>query len=123
MFVIRVVVSEGSNHHAGMNARTMHSLTDSVANSGHHRVHIESQMHVSRGAEAKLQIIGSVRGGIFHGFAGNSSDVRGRPEEWIGGRNLGQIDREIGRAIQLQSLLPSTFRRRHASFGCESSRG
>ncbi len=107
----RVVVPERSNHDAGMNFGAMQSFTDSFTNCGHHRVHIESQMHVSRGAEAKLQIIGSIRGGIFHGFAGDSSDVRGRPEEWIGSRNLGQIHRKIGRAIQLQSLFPSTFRR------------
>ena len=107
----RVVVPKRGNHHAGMNFGAMHALSDPITNCGHHRVHIETQMHVSRGAEAKLQIIGSIRGGIFHGFAGNSSDVRGRPEEWIGSRNLGQIHRKIGRAIQLQSLFPSTFGR------------
>ena len=91
----RVVVSECCNHHACMDVGTIQSLADPITNSGHHRVHIESQMHVSSRAEAELQIIGSIRGGIFYGFAGNSSDVRGRPEEWIGGRNLGQIHREI----------------------------
>ena len=73
----RVVVPECCNHHAGMDVGTIHSFSDSITNSGHHRVHIESQMHVSSRAEAKLQVIGSIRSGIFHGFAGNSSDVRG----------------------------------------------
>ena len=107
----RVVVTQRSNHYACMNFGANHTFGDSFAYRGHHRVHIESQMHVSRGAETKLQIIGSIRGGIFHGFAGNSSDVGGRPEEWVGSRNLGQIHRKIGRAIQLQSLFPSTFGR------------
>ena len=89
----RVVVAQRSNHHACMNVGAAQPFADSVTNCGHHRIHIESQMHVSRRAEAKLQVIGSIRGGIFHGFAGNSSDVCGRPEEWIGSRNLGQIHR------------------------------
>jgi hypothetical protein len=84
-----VMVPERCNHHAGANSAAIHSLTNSIANGGHDRVHIETQMHVSRRTEAKLQIIGAIRGGIFHGLAGNSGDVRRRSEEWIGSRDLG----------------------------------
>ncbi len=57
---INVMVPQRCNHNSRMDFAAIHSLTHTITNSGQHRVHIKSHVHVSGWAKRQAQtIIGS----------------------------------------------------------------
>jgi hypothetical protein len=116
------VVAQSRNHQACGNAGPAYAFRKAITSGRHDGIHGEAHMDVRRRSEAQLLIIGSIGSGVFYGFASYAGDVLRRTEERISRRNLRKVDREVGRTIQLQRLLPSTRRRSNSGFGGQFGR-
>ena len=114
-----VVVAERAHHqpdrHPGRTAAFVQARTRSVDDCGD----VEPGPGMRRGAEADLQVVAAVGGGVFDGLARDATHGLGRAQHRVGRGHVAEVDRQVGRLAHAQRRVPAARWRGHAQLAGE----
>ena len=117
-----VVVAQRADDNAGGDARLGCRTRDALADGRNHRIDVEPRSHVRERPEAELVEAAPVGRGIDDRLVRHASESVVRAEQRIGGRDVGEEDREVTRDAHHERLVPAPSRRLDADGRSELGR-